>query len=305
LTGVRRISAQRIILITGATGLIGRRLVEHFAQQGCRVRAGVRHPDQFQTRYNSVTAVKCDLPDHVDTKSFDGIDVCIHCAYTTRFSSLHEAHRTNIEGTRRVYDLAHKASVGRFVFLSSLSAHEQALSHYGRSKLEIEKMLDPKRDLILRPGVVLALGTGLFARMVDVIRTKRLIPLFAGGQQPVQTIALDDLIIAIDVALRENMTGRVTLAGPGRMTMRQLMDQIAQRLNKRVTYVSVPIAPALMALRCVERLKIQLPITSENLLGLKSMVHQEPDTTKLGLTLRTTAQSLDELFSDYGEAGRR
>ncbi len=289
----------RSIAITGAAGFIGRHLCDHFRRLGWEVRGLVRNTEACPFAEKGVRLFACDLPDKLDRAGLEGASVLVHCAYMTRFTDLAQAHRVNDLGTRRIIEVGRAAGVGRFVFLSSQSAHEEAQSYYGRSKLALEKLFSPERDTIFRSGLVLGKsGDGLFHRMCDKIRHARVIPLFGGGHQPIQTIHVEDLCRAVETAVAKNIAGLFTIAEPRVLEMGQLLRAIAARLGRRPFFVPFPIPPMLVFLRALEKLHIPFPVSSENLLGLRCL--RPTDTTadlrRLGITVRGTGESLDEIL---------
>lgn len=293
-------TANRTIAITGATGLLGRALCREFARSGWNVRAGVRHPADYQPPAPGVTPFECLLPERIAEAGLRGADVCIHAAYVTRFTNLAEARRVNEDGTRAVLELARRCGVRQFVFLSTCSAHEGARSYYGRSKFLLEQSLDLQRDLVLRPGLVLANG-GLFARMCDWVRNSRVVPVFGGGKQLVQTIHIDDFCAAMLRAVELEKTGRIVLAETPATTMRELLEAMAQRLRRRPWFLAVPVTPVLAVLRATEALGLRLPVSSENLLGVLSATYQDPSrAAELGVRIRSFRESIDVLSSGPG-----
>jgi hypothetical protein len=77
-------------------------------------------------------------------------------------------------------------------------------------------VLDPARDLVIRPGLIIAReGRGLFQQMRDTTRRTRLVPLFGGGVQPLQTVHVDDLCEAFARALERGVTGAYVMVGIG------------------------------------------------------------------------------------------
>lgn len=112
-------------LISGATGFIGRRLLDAFVKDDLPVRTLSRKP-HWVTSGNCVVA---DLADKISlTAVSDGIESIFHCAgYAHSFSSLSgddaAMHwQVNFEGTRNLVEAAGQAGVKRFVFLSSVKA---------------------------------------------------------------------------------------------------------------------------------------------------------------------------------------
>ncbi|MCB2155837.1 NAD(P)-dependent oxidoreductase [bacterium] len=288
----------RTIAITGATGLLGSHLAAAFAERGWNVRAGVRRPQTYAPPGDGVSPFQCELPGGIDPTGLEGVDVLLHAAYDTKFRSKKQAVRVNYNGTRELLRLADEAEIPRRVFISSCSAHPLALSFYGRSKLALEKEFRRDGDLILRPGLIVASG-GLFGRMADTVRKSRIVPLFDGGKQVVQTIHIDDVCEAIVRAVERDETGRFVLAETDGISMRELMRLMAEAQDHRPLFVSVPSLPVLACLKIAEMFRIPLPVSSENLLGLRSMVHQDarPSLDRLGVSIRPARESIRDILS--------
>lgn len=285
----------KTVLITGASGFLGVRLCDYFREKGCSVRGLVRSTTAYPFNEPGINLFKGDLPDDIDAGAFDGVDIVVHCAYTTRFTTRAEAHRVNHDGTAQVYELSRKNGVSRFVFISSIGAHAQAESYYGRSKFELEKMFDPSRDLIIRPGFIVGPGSqGNFNRMKETLRNSGLVPIFDGGHQILQTIHIDDLCRAIDLATEKGLTGVLVVAEPEGLEMRDFFKLLAENMGRRCTLVSLPMGLFLAFLRVLERFGIPFPISSENLLGLKHMKHMPStqDMEKIGIRVKTARESL-------------
>lgn len=297
--------APRVIAVTGATGFIGRNLCDRFAGRGWVVRALVRDTTTRPWSARNIASFHCDLPDTIDPLCLREASAVIHCAYVTRHKDLAEARRVNEIGTTRLIEHARQAGVPRFVFISSQSAHAGALSYYGRSKRALEQHLDPGRDLAIRPGLVLGPGeAGLFSRMCETVRRSMIIPLFGGGRQPLQTIHIEDLCAAVLAAVERSLTGTLTIAEPDPIPMRDFLSSMAERLGRRPLFLPVPMAPALLALRSFETLRLPLPVSSENLLGLKQMRADDTrrDLALLGVRARTAIESLNAILTRPGGA---
>lgn len=281
-------------LVTGATGFIGRHLCDALRRAGKTVRGLARRVEAYPFTQAGIQLFHGTLPDEVDAAAFDGVDVVIHCAYATRARSREEAHRVNHAGTAAVYEASRRARA-RFVFISSIGAHPAAESYYGRSKYELEQRLDLSTDLVIRPGLVLGPpDQGLFGRLAAQIRQTGVAPIFDGGRQVLQTIHIDDLCRAIELAIEQRRTGVLVLAEPDGVPMRTFLRLVAARLGRRCLLVPLPLGPTLMLVRTIEALRLPCPLSSENLLGLKHMVHvpSAHHLTELGITVRPVEQSL-------------
>ena len=283
------------IAITGASGLVGGALCEALSRRGHRVRALTRRPDARLSALANVSRFECDLPDRIDVESLRGCDAVVHCAYVTRFRSRREAVRVNEEGTARLLAAARAAGVPRFVFVSTTSAHADAASYYGQSKHRLEQLLDPARDLVVRPGLVVSRQGGLFQRMAGGRPgTRWIVPLFDGGTQPMQTIDVNALCEGVARAVERDLRGSVVLASPERLTMREFFEAVAEFGHRRARFVDVPARLALTMFRAAEAVRLPLPVSSENLLGLLSLRYWEStdDLRRLGLDVRPLRETL-------------
>ena len=208
-------------LITGATGFIGR----HLIQDGCI--AMVRKPSGFP---EEVTA------DLLDKKSLvaacDGVEAIIHCAGFTKGTgqtneNLHWG--INFQGTRNLLDAAQKAGVKKFVFLSTVKAMAspgsncvtedwpgEPNSHYGRAKRAAEKaVLDASRlgsmqITILRPAMVYGSGSrSNLERLAKGIQAGWF-PILPDTKNQRSFLNIEDLIDAIWlVAKRPEANGKI------------------------------------------------------------------------------------------------
>ena len=283
------------IAITGASGLVGGALCEALARRGHRVRALTRRPDARLAALPDVSRFECDLPDRIDPASLRGCDAVVHCAYVTRFRSRREAVRVNEDGTARLLAAARSAAVSRFVFVSTTSAHADAASYYGQSKHRLEQLLDPARDLVVRPGLVVSRKGGLFQRLAGGRQgAPWIVPLFDGGTQPMQTIDVRDVCEGVARAVERDLRGSVVLASPERLTMREFFEAVAAFGHRRLRCVDVPAPFALAMFRTAEAFRVPLPVSSENLLGLMSLRYWDSteDLRRLDLDVRPLHETL-------------
>ena len=233
-------AAMRAVAVTGASGFIGGALCRALAGRGWEVRALVRVPERFAAPAG-VRAVRCDLPDTIDEAALAGAAAVVHCAYATRETDLDRARRANEDGTRALLERSRHAGVPRMVFVSTVAAAADAPSYYARSKHALEQLFDPARDAIVRPGLVVgAGGHGLFQQLLDNMRRLRVVPLFGGGRQPLQTVHVDDLCEGITRVLERDLTGAFNIAEPEPPTLGDFLRTMAARLGIRCAFVSLP-----------------------------------------------------------------
>lgn len=271
------------LIVTGANGFIGSWVTLRFAEAGWRVYAGCRNPALAPVHENvlpftwNVGATTKKAPRFPRLTNVDVHPrVCLHLAFTTQHKRRKKGEPDpNVEGTLQARAEALRVGCDQQVFVSSFSAHREAKSHYGRTKFALEKEFGGQGDLVVRPALVVGAG-GLFLRMQETLKKSPIVPLFDGGNQPVQVIDRDVLGEVLFQAIIQGGTGRLVVAAPGILRMREFMKAVAKSVGRTPLFVTVPARLVLPVVQGAEALGITLPITSENLLGLMAMKAQRP-----------------------------
>jgi nucleoside-diphosphate-sugar epimerase len=292
-------SAGQTVLITGASGFLGRACCAAFTQAGFRVRALVRNP----AAASDLTAVaqggifRCDLPDAIDERAMDGgIQALVHCAYETRSASPEQARRTNLTGTEALVRLGRKSGIRQLVFVSSMAAHESAVSVYGKTKYELEKRFDAAADTVVKPATIVGDG-GVFRRTREMLRRLPVLPLFYADRR-LQTIWIEDACQGLVRTVERSIGGTVLLAHPESTPMREFYAGIAAVDGVRLKVCPFPGDLALFGIRVLERIGLRPPISSDNLLGIKHLHNFDPvdDLARLGLQPLSFQESLQQLM---------
>lgn len=127
------------VAVTGATGFVGQALLDHSATEDMPVRALARsdQPDRkgvnwFAGDLGNIKAL---------TRLMRGSEAVIHMAGVVNAARPGDFEAGNVIGTLNVIEAALAAGVPRLVVVSSLSAREPSLSHYGESKARSEKLV--------------------------------------------------------------------------------------------------------------------------------------------------------------------
>ncbi len=142
------------IALTGATGFVGQALLDEVEARGLSIRALTRRQQEPR---EGVTWVEGSLTDPVSLAALvQGADAVLHVAALTTAPDAASFTAANVTGTEDVLAAAAAAKAKRFVFVSSLSAREPALSVYGASKAEAEKLVAASKldwTVVRPPGV--------------------------------------------------------------------------------------------------------------------------------------------------------
>jgi nucleoside-diphosphate-sugar epimerase len=156
------------IVITGASGYIGGFLARTFVAAGCEV-LGI---DRIESSIpSSHRLIRASLNEPMDAEIFRFADLVIHCAHDMSPGSYHR----NVNGTRKWADQARECGARNQLFLTSVSAHRQAPSEYGKAKFELETYFLEKKEHVVRPGLVAGPG-GSFASIVGMLKNMTVVP---------------------------------------------------------------------------------------------------------------------------------
>ncbi|WP_010182803.1 NAD-dependent epimerase/dehydratase family protein [Aquimarina agarilytica] len=286
----------KTIAITGANGYLGNSLVTHFRSKSWKVKALVRNmPVDF---FEEVTYCNYEMKSELNEFDFDGVDFVVHAAYVKNEVDKN-SDEINIEATKRLINLCKKRKI-KLVFLSSFSAHKVAVSHYGKHKLACEKLFDLQKDVVLKIGFVIG-DKGILAEIVKRIKNSSFFPLIGGGQQPLQTICIKDFNLSVEkVLLDKDLVGSFNLAHEEVIAMEVFYKYIANLLGAKVSFINVPTSLLLIACLFFEKLGVKLPVSSENVLGLKKLTTFNTSRTQndLGIWFKGYKESLSKVLTN-------
>lgn len=190
-----------VVALTGATGFVGRHILERLLQAGFRVRALVRQPSKFGPPDPRVETVTGDLADRrtLETLVADAASV-VHCAGLTRGVTRAQFDQVNTTGAADCARIAENAGVPRFLLISSLAAREPGISPYAASKRSGENAVLEKAGAmsatIFRPPAVYGPGD---REMLPLWRMmgRGLAPVFGSPEARFSLIFVEDLANAV------------------------------------------------------------------------------------------------------------
>jgi uncharacterized protein YbjT (DUF2867 family) len=239
------------ILITGATGYLGRHLVARLVDQGEQPRCLVRNIDHA-TRVLPASKLEFVAGDTTQPTSLDaavqGIDTIVHAAFVTADRKEKPGSRyeeTNVGGTANLVKAAKSAGVKRIVVLSGLGTKPDKVGSYmqGRylaEQLVIESGLD---WTIIRPSVVFGKDAPFIKGLIDLIHSAPVLPLIGGGTTLFQPIYVEDVAtIILKVLAEPERTKRkiYTVGGPERYSFREIFDALLNATGKKRPKVYAP-----------------------------------------------------------------
>jgi nucleoside-diphosphate-sugar epimerase len=250
------------VLLTGASGFVGRAVARRLAETGAAVRPALRKGPAAPG-----AVVVGEIGPHTDwSAALAGVDAVVHLAARAHVVRETEAdpdaafRRVNVDGTRRLAEAARAAGVRRFVYLSSAGVHgdrtdgkpftEDAPPRphdaYTRSKWEAEQALAATAGLpvaVLRAPLVY--GPGAPANFLELLRAvdaERLLPLGAVRNRR-DLVGVENLADAVAACLsKPEAAGRRYLVADGDpVSTPELVRRLAAALGRRARLPAVPV----------------------------------------------------------------
>ncbi|HET7352078.1 MAG TPA: NAD(P)H-binding protein [Marmoricola sp.] len=228
------------ILVTGATGFIGRRLVPALLEKGHEVRAMTRNPGKYDGPGEPV-AGNVDERASLD-EPLDGVDVAYYLVHSLDDEDF---ERKDADAARRFADAAAAHGVQQIVYLGGLG-DEGELSPHLRSRREVEKLLGKTGVpvTVLRAGIVVGNGGISWEMTRQLVKNlpAMVVPQWASTRT--QPIALDDVIrYLVGVGGNEQARGQVyEIGGPEQLTYVEMLQGASEQIHgRRVPIKRVPV----------------------------------------------------------------
>jgi uncharacterized protein YbjT (DUF2867 family) len=272
------------IAVVGATGFVGRHLVAHLTGAGHRVvaisRSGERRPDWE----DAVEPRAADVTTGAGlAAALAGVDAVVHLAAIPRESKGRTFEEVNVEGTRRVVEVAREAGVRRFVHLSVLGVAEDPRLAYLQSKWRGEQAVrDSDLDwVVLRPSLMFGQGDGFFSLVRTTLKwwSPGIVVIPGDGSARFQPLAVDDLAIAVERSILDaERAGSVyEIGGPRWVTYREIVDEVMRVTGMKRLKLGMPI-PLLSALTSVtDRILPIFPVSHDQIASLQRPNYTEID----------------------------
>ena len=261
-----------MILITGATGYIGRHLVARMVAQGERPRCLVRNPRRASTVLPSykVELTKGDTITPTSlTAAMQGIDTVVHAAFITadhKQSAGNHYEETNVQGTRNVIQAAKEAGVKRIIEISGLGTRPDKPGTYMEGRYQAEKMLkESGLDwTIIQPSVLFGKDAPFIKGLADLIRSAPVVPLIGGGKMLFQPIYVEDVVTVILNVLEEPERSKnktYTIGGPAYLSFTQVIDALLHTMHKNRIKAPAPMALVGVGAAAMEAVLPKPPLT--------------------------------------------
>jgi len=248
-----------MLLLTGATGSIGSRLLPLLLESGEDVRCLVREPRRLGARRVDVQIALGDLGEMSDPylvrQALRGVDTVIHLAATIRDQPPRRIEELNGLATVRLLRAAERSGVERFHFFSALDAFAAQRTRFFRAKWLAEQAVtsSPLATTVFAPSIVYD-HSDPWITLLRRFSFLPVLPVSGDGRARFQPIWAEDVARAVVAALAGEARARYELAGPETLTYDDMSDLVSRIAGRPRPLVHVPlplIRSSLIALRSV------------------------------------------------------
>jgi len=259
------------VLVTGATGFVGRGLVAALAENGVVVRALVHRGREAVVARPGVEVVQGSVTDPRSLHhAMERVDAVVHLVAVIRERPPTVTfQRINVEGTRNVVRAARDAGVHVFVHLSALGAQDTPHLRYAYSKWQGEQEVRAGGIpfTILRPSIMFGEGDEFFVTLAGLVRAFPIVPIAGPGTNKFQPIAVSDVVRCIVQCLRDrhHRDQLYEIGGPEQLSYGEIITLLARILEVHRWRLHIPLFIFRIQAAGIECLLSRPPVTSEQL----------------------------------------
>jgi nucleoside-diphosphate-sugar epimerase len=287
------------VIITGATGGLGRNLVLHVKQLGWEIIALGRNESIGKTL--GVTFKSVDLSDEMATQSaFESADVVFHCAaLSSPWGSDEAFYRANVLATHNVIDAMIHHTIPKIVHVSTPSIYfdyndqmgvseayvaKTFVNAYAKTKYEAEQIVlqSDMISVILRPRGIFGEHDQALMPRVERIARKGFLPLIKGKEAVVDITYVGNVVHALCLAATKEVPSKsiFNITNDEPKAIREIFELVVQTLGLHVSFKKLPYGVMMGLARFLEIIAH---------MGLIA----EPPLTRYGVGLIATHQTLD------------
>lgn len=277
-------AATDTILVTGASGVIGSRLVDRLLAGGRRVRVAGRRLDRLRARWPGVEAVELDVlrPETLEP-ALDGVRVAHYLVHSMESGTGGAFRERDARGASAFARAASSAGLDRVVYLGGLGREGDELSEHLESRQETGRILaeDGPPLVEFRAAMVIGADSASYRMLTDLVRRLPAMVLPRWVSTPSQPIALDDVVSYLSAAVDLETADRhviFEIGGPDVLTYRDMIEIVARERGRHPVLIAVPfLTPKLSSYWCAITTSVPMATAQPLIAGMTvpTVVHSD------------------------------
>jgi NADH dehydrogenase len=263
------------VLVTGATGFVGRHVVHALRAREVPVRALVRDRERASRLASwGVELVQGDVTDHTSLRAaVSGVDTIVHLVAIIKGSRA-DFERIMTQGTRDLVAAAQEAGIRRFILASALGLNERSkdATPYFAAKWEMQRAVKESglEYVIFRPSFIFGKDGGVLPTFVRLARFAPVTPIIGPGTRRLQPIWVEDVAEyyahAVELPAAANRTFEI--GGPDAVTWNEFWARLKRAVGAHRPSVHVPVSLMRVQAALTEKLP-GAPVTRDQLTMLE------------------------------------
>jgi uncharacterized protein YbjT (DUF2867 family) len=245
-----------VILLTGATGVVGSALLRRLVAERQPVRCLVRDPRGLGEQRVRVQIALGDLADPASFRNaLRGVNTVIHLAASIRDQPRGSIEELNAVATMRLVRAAERSGVERFVFFSALGAALHSRTRFFRAKALARQAVEDAelRTTVFSPSIVYTPGDP-WLTLLERFSLLPVVPVSGSGRAQYQPIWAEDAADCVVAALQDGAGGRsYELAGPETLSYEAMVRTVMRPLGRRRPLLNLPLPLVRLSLEALER----------------------------------------------------
>lgn len=296
------------ILVSGASGFIGSKLIQRFSERGYTIKGMSR---QVLDNKNGVEYVKADVFKLEELqKAMTGVDVAFYLLHSMEGNSKQWqefASREKIQA-QNFLNAATQAGVKRIIYLGGLVNESLDLSPHMKSRKEVGAILSSGNIPVteLRASLIIGSQGGSYAMLRYLVERLRIMVCPSWVKSLAQPIAVDNVVDYLIGCLETPETaGKIfDIGGPEKLTYQEMMKQYADYLNKGLFVIEIPFLTTRLSSFWVDLItpvKASLARPLIDSLVHDTVVKDDSITKLIPLKLKTVRESIDAATKEMRE----
>ena len=263
------------IVIFGGAGFVGKHLIRRLIKNGHKIIVPYqRSVQEAKIRLLGVTGQVIpfrysSLEDKRLKSVLNTVQVCINLK-TTYDQKKGDFNNTIYKFNQKLIRILKSSKeLKQFILFSGLGVdidkNSTRSTAVHKSEKEAFKQLD--NVIIIRPGVIIGGGDIFMKRLLPIFKASFFVPLFGDGSTKFQPVFIDDVSLAVEKIIKDNIEGQgiYELAGPRAISYKEFYNYISKCLNKTRVLVPTPLNLIKPIISIAEKTPFS-PLTSEQLL---------------------------------------
>ncbi len=235
-----------MILLTGATGFIGNRILASLSRNNLQVRCLVRK--ETESENPNITYMVGDILDYDSiVRATEGVDTMYYFIHMMGNQPRGEQKKFDALDRMAINNMVRACRqnhVKRIIHLTGMRNEEEKLSHHLESRKEVEEIIKNSGIdyTVFRASVIIGRGGAAFDILDTVVRKFSIIPILDWENTKIQPIFIDDVIRYLVECLdrKETYNKCYDIGCSMVLTYKELIQQYAQELGLKRKYIHIP-----------------------------------------------------------------